>query len=104
MNNQEKGNNIRNIFSKISSNFLQMFAISTWNYLWSVKWPSGIELVKSQLLMCNDKNYGNIFFAGERNLLIRKCCDIFTLDNIFSVILAASLVSKTFVLRVTLRR
>ena len=29
-----------------------------------------------QILMCNDKNYGNTSFAVERNLLIWKRCDI----------------------------
>ena len=46
MNNQEKGKIIVNILSKISSKFSQLFVISTWNYLWSLKWPSGKELVK----------------------------------------------------------
>ena len=37
MNNHEKGNNIINILSKISSKTSQLLVISTWNYLWSDK-------------------------------------------------------------------
>ena len=47
----------------------------------AVKLPTKIELtvhcsIKTQILMCNEKNYGNTSFAVEINILIWKCCDI----------------------------
>ena len=35
-----------NIVYEISYKLSHSFVILTWNYLWSLKWPSGTELVK----------------------------------------------------------
>ena len=60
--------------------------------------------MRNQILISTNKNYWNTFYAEKWNLFIWKRCDIFFFNKAFPAIVAAILISRKFVLSVTLRR